>query len=505
MRLNRLILTLRARLRFIREKGAGRPCVPRLSTFDTVRRRPRLERIGVVDIGSNTVRLVVYDVASRLPIPMFNEKASCRLGAGLPETGRLNPEGVERALTGINRFVRLSRSMEVGTLSLVATAAVRDAVDGPDFVKRLEELCGVGVEVLSGTEEARLAALGVLNGLPGACGLVCDLGGGSLELVHLEDGQCARQASMPFGHLRLHELSNGKVSKARKLVETAVVEAGWPTKLVGENIYAVGGSIRALARLYIEQTAYPLHIVDNFTIRRREAKQLTELVSHLSAETLRRIPSVPSKRVDTLPMAAVVFDVLLDIVKPKQIVFSAFGMREGKMISLIPENARAADPLIAGCEVLVPRTERFALSGHELNAWAAPLFPRSTDNERRNRLAACLLSDIGWNEHPDYRAEHAFHRVLRLPFAGLRHEDRAFIASAVYVRYGGTVSDELPSEILTLIDDGEREAATITGVGITARTSPRRLGARPIIDDHPRRRRRYPHLDVECGSATIRR
>lgn len=425
-----------------------------------------MERIGVVDIGSNTVRLVVYDIASHLPVPMFNEKASCRLGAGLPETGKLNPDGVEQAVVSIDRFVRLSRAMSVDALSLVATAAVRDAEDGPAFTRRIEDVCDVEVEVLSGEEEARLAAIGVMNGVPDARGVVCDLGGGSLDLVHVDGGRCLHQTSMPYGHLRLHELSGGKVNKAAKLVESGVKEADWVSEAGGQTIYAVGGSIRALARLHIEQTDYPMHIVDNFTMRKGDARQLTELVANLSTETLRRVPSVPSKRVETLPMAAIAFGVMLDAFAPKNIVFSAFGMREGKMITMIPERVRAKDPLIAACSAMEPQLGRFSLSGEELEKWMRPLFKGTSERSKRNRLAACLLSDIGWHEHPDYRAEHAFQRVLRLPFAGLQHEDRICIATAIYVRYGCSSSDELPSAVLPLVSDEDRADAELTGFAL---------------------------------------
>lgn len=425
-----------------------------------------MDRIGVVDIGSNTVRLVVYDVASQIPIPLFNEKASCRLGAGLSESGVLNPEGVDLAIVSIDRFVRLAKAMSVDTLSLVATAAVRDADDGSAFVKKIERISGVSVEVLSGVEEARLAALGVMNGIADADGLVCDLGGGSLDIVHVADGACMRHDSMPFGHLRLHELSGGKTGRARKLVASAIKDADWAADLKGKPIYAVGGSIRALARLNIAQTNYPLHIVDNYAMRARDAKQLAELVSNLSPETLKRIPSVPSKRVDTLPMAAIVLDVLLEVFEPDEVIFSAFGMREGKMIELIPEDQRAADPLIAACHAIEPDTGRFALSGQELYKWMAPLFENSDQRAARNRLAACLLSDIGWHEHPDYRAEHAFNRALRLPFAGLEHADRISIATAIYVRYNGSASDELPSALLPLVSDAVRADAELTGYAL---------------------------------------
>jgi len=425
-----------------------------------------LDRIGVIDIGSNTVRLVVYDVASQLPIPMFNEKAACRLGAGLHETGVLNPDGVEQALISIERFVRLSRAMEVDELSLVATAAVRDAADGFAFVARLEAHCGVKIEILSGEQEAKLAAIGVMNGMPDANGVVCDLGGGSLDLVHIENHECIRYSTLPFGHLRLYETAGGDVGRACKMVASEIGKVGWDGQLSGATLYAVGGSIRALARLYIEQSSYPLHIVDNFRMPGKEARQLTELVSKLSEKTLRRIPSIPSKRVETLPMAAAAFEVLIEHFKPREVVFSAFGMREGKMLSLVPENLRSADPLIAGCEAVISRSSRFTLSGRELDEWMAPLFEGEKGDLPRSRLAACLVSDIGWHEHPDYRAEHAYHRVLRLPLAGMSHTDRVLMAVAVYVRYGRSMSDSLLQDVLDLIDDDTRRIAAITGFAL---------------------------------------
>ncbi len=423
-------------------------------------------RIGVVDIGSNTVRLVVYDAPARLPIPMFNEKVQCALGLGMDHTGRLNPNGVVEAKRSLARYVRLSEAMGVERLTLVATAAVRDAEDGPDFVANVEDAFGLPVQVLSGEEEARSAALGLLSGVPHADGLLGDLGGGSLDLVALDRGAFGEYATLPLGHLRLAEAAGDEPQKAAKVIDKRLSKLPWLETMTGRSLYAVGGAWRALARVFIDQIGYPLHVVDNFTIARDQVLTLSDVVAHLSLGTSEKIRGVPRRRMAQLPYAAMVLEALLDIARPREVVFSGFGMREGQMMKLLPEELRGQDPLISGCTGTAERTGRFSINGDEILAWMAPLFPDEPPAERRLRLAACLLSDIGWSEHPDYRAEHAFHRVLRIPYAGLSHPDRVFLALAVFVRYNGDPYSPVPAPVLRLLDERQIERAEIIGLAL---------------------------------------
>ena len=423
-------------------------------------------RVGVVDIGSNTVRLVVYDVPTRVPIPIFNEKAQCALGAGIGETGLLNPKGVALALKTMHRFTRLASAMGVERLELVATAAVRDARDGAAFADAIEAECGLPVHILSGAEEARLAAVGLLNGIPGADGVLGDLGGGSLDLVSLDLGRVDKFATMPLGHLRVAEESGGDRIRARAILERELAKVPWLAAIGGRSVYAVGGSWRALARIFIDQTHHPLHVVDNFAIGFFDALRLADLMSSLSASTLDRLTSVDTPRLESLPYAAAALAALLQAARPKELVFSAYGMREGQMLELLPPSLRHQDPLISACERRVERSGRFKLHGNEILDWMTPLFPHETETERRLRYAACLLSDIGWNEHPDYRAVHAFHRVLRVPYPGLFHADRAELALAVLVRYGGNEDDRMVEQVRTLLDEARLARARIIGLAL---------------------------------------
>ena len=229
------------------------------------------------------------------------------------------------------------------------------------------------------------------------------------------------------------------------------------------KMFMVGGAMRALARVFIAQMNYPLHIVDNYSIGRIQARDICDLVARMSPKSLRRMPGISRKRIDSLPLAALVLGKMLDAVEPSEVVFSSFGMREGKMVSLLPSYDRSLDPMIAACEAMGSALTRFSLSGRELYKWISPVFDDRSEQHERCRLAAAFLSDLGWNEHPDFRAMHAYERTLRLPLAGLDHAQRVFLALSIYVRYGGEIGDDLTAPVLTLIDDDAAQGALLTG------------------------------------------
>jgi len=419
-------------------------------------------RIGVVDIGSNTLRLVVYEVPTRLPFPLFNEKAQCELGRGLADSGRLNAQGVEAAFRALGRFIPLAHAMGVDRLELVATAAVREAVDGPAFAAEIARRFGHPVDVIDGAKEARLAAVGVLSGVPDADGILGDLGGGSLDLVALEKGAFGRSATLPLGHLRLARGAAGR-GRVLDLVAEHLATAPWLAEARGRDLFAVGGAWRSIARVFLHQMEWPLHVIDNFAVDAAEAARLLGVIARMGPGSIRRLAFVSRRRQEALPLAALVLERLIAAARPARLVFSGFGMREGRMLECLPEDIRVQDPLTAGCLSHAERNGRFSVHGEEILAWMAPLFDDDGAPGARLRLAACLLSDIGWSVHPDYRAENAFHRVLRLPFAGLTHGDRAWLALAVHVRYGGDAQERPASPVRSLLDEAGLASAVKTG------------------------------------------
>ncbi len=421
------------------------------------------QHLAIIDIGSNSIRLVVYDGLARTPLVLFNEKAVCGLAHGLERSGLLNPEGVPAAMASLGRFIRLTRAMRIGTLDILATAAVREATDGRAFVAEIERRWKVRVTVLAGEEEARLSASGVLCSNPDADGVVADLGGGSLELVALDRGKIgASAATLPLGVLRLSEASGDDIGHAEELIDRHFARLDWLEKRNNRSLYAVGGAWRAVARLGVEQVGHPLHVLDNFTLTRSDATSLLGLIARQSKKSLEKIPGLSRKRLPHLPLAALLLKKVIEHSRASQLVFSAYGMREGQFFRRLPPAVREQDPLLAACELLARTQGRFPAHGDELVTWMAPLFRGEEAGQRRIRHAACLLGDLFWNEHPDYRAEQAFLRVIRLPVMGLEHRDRVALALAVHARYEND-RDPPDADVLALLDEDEQRRAKLIG------------------------------------------
>ncbi len=397
---------------------------------------------AVVDIGSNSIRMVVFRDRTRAPVAVFNERVICGIGRDMARTGRLHAEGVEKALVNLPRFAAIARSMDIDDTAILATAATRETDDGPQFLKKVEKIFGQPVLQLDGDEEARLAASGVQCGLPNARGIAADLGGGSLELAALSASEIGALQTLPLGPLRLLATVGNERRDIVATVDEALAGLDWlPDAAKGGAIYIVGGAWRALARLHMVQTGYPLRVIHNYRISGREARDFCDVVAGLGAETLARIDVVPKARVTTLPIAAAVLQRLIAASRAGQIVFSALGIREGRLFETLDKQQRARDPLIVACEQFSERESRFTGMSASIFEWIAPLFPDERPADTRLRLAACLLADIGWYEHPDYRAEQVYFRILRLPLLALTHEEKTRIALAVYRRYGGSMSD----------------------------------------------------------------
>lgn len=420
-------------------------------------------RIAIIDIGSNSIRLVVFDGLRRTPIPVFNEKVLCGLGRSLDVTGRLDQDGVAMAHHNLGRFISLTQTMGVARLDVVATAAVREAADGADFVAEIEHRYGVRIRVLSGRKEARLSALGVLSGNPDADGIMGDLGGGSLELVAIDGGDFGPSATLPLGPLRLMRSAAARARETSRAIDRRIRALDWLATCRQRDFYPVGGAWRTLARIHMAQTGYPLHIIDHYTVVRSDMDSLLSVIMRQSPLLLQPTAGISAQRLGTLPLAARVLRRLLRVARPRRLVFSAQGLREGLLYNRLPEAVQREDPLISACHDLAAGLRRFDVIGEAVMAWTAPLFPGESAAETRLRRAACLLADIGWNEHPDYRAEHAFYKTYRLPAMGIDHPGRAFLALTSAARYGGGVRESVCERARGLLGGEGAERAEILG------------------------------------------
>jgi exopolyphosphatase / guanosine-5'-triphosphate,3'-diphosphate pyrophosphatase len=395
---------------------------------------------------------------------LLNEKVLCGLGRGLGESGRLNPDGVEQARVNLQRFIALARSIGVARLDVLATAAVRDAADGKEFAAEIERRFGVRVRVLAGAEEGRFSGLGVLSGIPDAQGVAGDLGGGSVEIIPVAKGRVGAGATLPIGPLRLQDIADDE-KRLKDAIDKQLQTVSWLGREGGGSFYAVGGAWRALARLHMEQTQYPLHIVQHYTLARRDAENYLELVARQSRKSLERISTISKKRLEVVPLAARILLRLMKRIEPNDLVFSAGGLREGHLHSLLDAAEQRTDPLIAACVEQAELNPRFGLMGEALFAWTSPLFPKEKEQRQRLRRAAALLSDIAWSAHPDYRAEQALRHALYMPVNGMNHKERAAVALALHARYGGRGSIELAAP-LELLDEDELSVSRAVGLAL---------------------------------------
>jgi exopolyphosphatase/guanosine-5'-triphosphate,3'-diphosphate pyrophosphatase len=423
--------------------------------------------IAVIDIGSNSVRLVIYEGLTRSPTPIFNEKVLAGLGREVQSTGLLAADAVDKALTALLRFRALCDTAGVKRLWCVATAACRDAENGPDFIAAAERICRKHIEVLSGKREATLSALGVVSGLYRPDGIVGDLGGGSLELVDVHGSQVRHGVTLPLGSLALQDLAEKSVKKAEKIVRKTLARAPLLHEGHDRTFYAVGGTWRALARLLMWQTGYPLHVMHGYVIPARDALEFSRLIHRVNPEMLSRIEMVNEARRPLLPYAALVLEHIVRIARPKQVVISALGVREGLLYSQLPASERGKDGLIAAAQELNLLRSRSPRHGEELVHWTDRFMASSgideTAEERRLRRAACLLADIGWRAHPDYRGEQSLNIIANAAFVAVDHPGRTFLALAVFFRHVGLSDDELSPHVRELASARMLDRARVLG------------------------------------------
>ena len=428
---------------------------------------PERNHYAIIDIGSNSVRLVVYDGMGRAPLPRFNEKSLCRLGEGLAQTGAIAPENFGRTVEALRRFRAIADAMGVARIDATATEAMRRASNGPELHQLIERETGLTIRILSGAEEARFAALGVVSGFFRPVGLVGDMGGGSLEVAEaLDDRVGDRWVSLPLGALPVEALMAEGVPAARARIDT-MLKADLPPALTRPVFYPVGGGWRAFARVHQVAVGAPIHVVHGYTLDTKTVRDFAKYLYRLPPEKLAVLPGMPARRARTLPAAALLLDRVLKRLAPEEVVFSALGLREGWLYSQLNEQERYLDPLVQGAQAIGLPLARVPDFAPELVRWTANIFPGESAADTRLRVAVCALSDHAWRDHPDVRAEESFRRLLHFPFIGITHAERAFLASAIHARYGGKPDDAYLGPAQALLSKAARRRAQVLGRALT--------------------------------------
>ncbi len=421
-----------------------------------------LSRVGVVDVGSNSVRMVVFDGAARSPAYFYNEKVMAGLGQGLAQTGMLNPRGKERAIAALRRFALLAEGMAISPLTVVATAAVREATDGPAFQTEVLRQTGLKMTVIDGDEEARLSAQGVLLGWPDATGIVCDIGGNSMELARIGSGKVGKRGTTPLGPFRLQQVEGGAPER-REHIRSHLKSLQSLLKSEGERIYLVGGSWRVIARLDMERRNYPLTVLHEYRMQPKSLLDTLDWIAAHDSADLRARTGTGAERMALVPLACEVLRELVKIFKPSEIDISAYGIREGLLYEQMPDRLRARDPLIEAARATEATQARIPGFGKKLFTFLAPIFSDASPDKLRLVKTACLLHDTTWRAHPDYRAEACFDNATRANLGGLDHPGRVFLGLALLHRYKNSRAGSRMEPLFRLLTDDEMQEAEVLG------------------------------------------
>ena len=395
-------------------------------------------RAAVIDIGSNSVRLVIYNVEGASALPTFNEKVMAGLGTGLMQTGKLSADGWVSAIRALERFRAILEALGVTNITAVATAAARVARDGPDFLKAAKKALGQKVVLLTGEDEAGLSALGVTTSFHKPRGLVGDLGGSSLEFHNIGRGG-GKGESLLLGPLSLAQQAFD-ADKLRKKVRAALKNSTYLGDAKGQ-FYAVGGAWRTLAKLNMVLDGYALQVLNGYQLTSGQIARTVQMcVDSVDQPALRaRIEAVDKRRVEIMPYAAIILDEVMHVGNFDGLTISSNGLREGVLREAV--GVSEGDPLIDGAIAFAQLNGNQIAFGEELYKFVSDAFVDQPDlfgsptAAGRIKRAACMLADSAGRFHPDHRAIMAYDQALRAPYAGVNHAQRAMIAHAIGYRY----------------------------------------------------------------------
>ena len=428
------------------------------------------QRRAIIDIGSNTVRLVIYSGSPRAPTVVFNEKVTAKLGKAVAETGLLAERASAAALAALARYAALLEVQGITQVETVATAAARDAANGPEFLARITAL-GLSPRLLSGQEEAVTSAWGVLAAFPGAHGIVADLGGGSLELTDIAGDHCEHGVSFPWGSLRLRGLRAPGPQKFARHIKRELKAVGWAGRK-GLPLYLVGGSCRALAQYAKHVLAWPIEDPHGFELAPGRALALFRPLEQGQFDTA--IPGVSATRLAALPDAAALIVNLVRELKPSKLVFSSWGLREGLLYRRLSPRGRAENVLLAGVTAFAEDLGTSAATAAGIAGWTADAAPASEANREPLRVAATALALASLRLEPNLRPHHTVDWALRKRWIGIDAEGRAMLAAALLANAGKLTVPEGVARIASLGALGEA-----VGWGLAARLARKFSGCSP--------------------------
>ncbi len=421
------------------------------------------EKVAVIDVGSNSCRMVIYERSGSALLPYFNEKTLAGLGRNLSQSGRLYPTGRRKALETLRRFRATLEGLGVSDFVAVATAAVREAKDGPDFQIEAAEALGRPLRILSGADEGRLSALGVRFGLGKFSGIIADLGGSSVEFQACPSRKPEPGESFLLGPLARGEDQALPVQKRKAILLEHLAKSKFLISKP-ETIIAVGGAWRNVAAVHMMLTNYPLRVVNRYPLSRKALEQVIEAMARADRDDAlkARIGKVAKKRYDTMLHATIVLDSILETSGLKSASISAYGLRDGVLNEDI-EMPSASQTLADTIQLYFNLSEASMAFGSSLYDFIGPLLAKNHPDKKLIQ-AICLMGDAGARMHPDHRPDLIFQHILRAPLPWLDHRGRLMAAYSLASRY--TYKFAIPEAFQSLQSSTDQRFAHILGTAM---------------------------------------
>jgi len=449
-----------------------------------------LDPVAVVDIGSNSGRVLVFrpEAGGHLHV-LAGSRAALRLARGLDRTGRIPPEALDRAFLALGDFKAIAGGSGVRRFEAAGTSALRDAANGPPFIRRVKRELGITIRILSGLEEARYGFLGAVGGLPVDDGVFFDLGGGSLQVGRFRARRLASASSVPLGSLRVSDAflesdppTPRELRKLREHVRETLEEAGLRRLVAGERLVGTGGSLRNLAKVDQRASGYPIARLHGYELERRRLHEIAAALASARQKKRARVPGLNADRRDSVVGGAIVIETLMEVLRADAVIVSGQGVREGLALSMARETLepvalvrrRSLDALAAR---FVGWSEDRASRREETAAGLYAALERRPKRELEAALRqGARILDIGRTVDFFDRHEHVADLVLATDLQGFSHRQVALLAAIV--RQAGDEDERHVRSLAPLVTGEDEEpierAAVLLALAdeITERTPP---------------------------------
>ena len=424
-----------------------------------------MKRIGIIDIGSNSIRLVVFDGPKRSPLYLYNEKVFFRLGLQSFGKKAFNNATLKAVSRIINRYVAICRNMEINKIIMFGTSALREASNSNVLVEVIRKKTNIGIDVISGEKEAFYAAQGILLGFPNAEGIICDLGGNSVEFANICKRVIAECNSTLLGPLAITKLEN-KIEDIDRYIRKQLLGAVNANTAKDKPFFLIGGSWRAIAKIHMQRTRYPLKIIQGYKVKSKKIKKTLEFIQDSSFITKYDEINISADRLELLPLSARLLEIIIDELQIKNLTFSSFGVREGFLYHNLSEAEKKKDPLIEASKFFEKKETRFPNMSKHTFKWISPLYENLPRKTKRVILAATKLHDIAWIAHPDYKMEMCLELVTRSNISGLSHKERVFLAMILLFRHKAKPEKVFNSKLFKIVSKKKRKIALVIGKGL---------------------------------------